>query len=57
LVLKKKNEFKVPFDYLNHRFFDFIQITFWAAYELEIKFLVLCNHQKISIFEFLKSYF
>ena len=42
--LEAENDFKVPFDNLNHRFFDFIQIVFWAVQEAETGFAVPCNH-------------
>jgi len=32
-----KIDFKVTFDKLNHRFFDFIQIAFWASPEAQNK--------------------
>jgi len=43
-----KNDFKEPFENLNHRFFDFIEISFWACQEAENELAVLCNHYKSS---------
>jgi len=39
-----ENDIKEPFDNLNHRFFDCIQIAFWAGQEAENEFTVPCNH-------------
>jgi len=39
-----ENDFKVTFDNLNHRFFDFIQIAIWAGKEAENEFSVPCNY-------------
>jgi len=41
---EEENDFKVPFDNMNHRFFDFIQIAFWAGQEAEFEFAVPYNH-------------
>ena len=35
-----ENEFKLPFDRLKKRFFDFIQVTFSAGQEAENEFTV-----------------
>jgi len=52
-----ENDFKVTFDKLNHRFFDFIQIAFWAGQDVEIEVAVPCNHKKNRLFTSPKSYF
>ena len=41
----EKKDFKVSFDNLNHRFFDFIQIVFWACQEAENEFYSLNNRK------------
>jgi len=38
-----KNYFNATFDNLNHRFFDFIQITFWASSEAQNELKVPCE--------------
>jgi len=38
------NYFKVTFEDLNHRFFEFIEISFWDGQEEENEFAVPCNH-------------
>jgi len=38
------NDFKETFENLNDRFFDFIEISFWAGQEEENEFAVPCNH-------------
>jgi len=37
------NDFKVTFDNLNHRFFDFMHIAFWAGVEAENEISLPCN--------------
>jgi len=39
-----ENDFKVTFDNLNRRFFDFILIAFWAGQGAENEAAVPCNH-------------
>ena len=40
---KADNDFKVTFDNMNDRFFDFIQNAFWAVQEAANEFAVPCN--------------
>ena len=44
LFNKQKIDFKVPFDNLKHRYFDFIQLEFLPGQEAENEFAVPCNH-------------
>jgi len=42
--LEAENVFKVPFEDLYHRFFDFIQIAFLGGQEAENELTLPCNH-------------
>ena len=46
-----ENYFKVTFDNLNHRFFDFIQIAFWVIPEAQNKLRVPCETLKHRFFD------
>jgi len=39
-----ENDLEVPFEDLNHRFFNFMENAFWAGQEAENEFAVPCNH-------------
>jgi len=38
-----ENDFKVTFDNVNYRFFEFIETAFWASQEVENEVAVLLN--------------
>jgi len=47
-----EKDFKVPFDNLKHRFFDFKEIAFWAGRKAENDLAVPCNHKKSGFNDF-----